>query len=238
MKIIVLILGIILNLFIFQARGIEISSMFEVMDKGKASFSVKNIDKHRIYLHIGMNELTIVDGQIIKTPYTRDNIADWEIMVRPAKMIIEPGFEKKINVTYQCKKNCEAVTDKIFQLAVVPTPYFPEGQPENNAVQVAVGFAPIVAMVKQDVAPKEYAINYHGETIEFTNFGSSLFNVIMQSCDDIQKCQAQANILAGRNLHYRLPEGMQKQKLTLKISSALGKHEKVHVLNVNEVYPK
>jgi len=219
-------------IFSQYTSAIEISSMFELMKQNQASFTVKNTEKNRIYLHIGMSELNIVDGEIIKIPYTRKNIDQWQITVRPAKTIIEPGFEKKIDVTYQCKTQCDDINDKMFQLAVVPTPYFPQGQPNHNAVQMAVGFAPIITVIKKDTPPN-YQIKHLGKEVLFTNFGSSLFNANMKSCDVTKECTAQAKVLAGRVLAYKLPENMHNLPLTLKLSSALGKNEKTLILPVN-----
>lgn len=234
MKYLLLILSLLIS---SNLAAIEISSMFEIIEKDRTSFTVKNIDKHRIFLHIGMSQLRIVNGEIVKTPYTRENIDQWEITVRPAKTIIEPGFEKQIEVTYRCKTKCDDIIDEMFQLAVVPTPYFPEGKPNNNAVQVAIGFAPIVAVIKKDQTPN-YKIKHLGETVEFTNLGTSLYKVVMDSCDDIKICRSQAKILPGRVLNFKLPEKMQQQTLTVKLSSALDKNETTHVISVDQVLPK
>lgn len=218
------ILATLLLLISTSASALEISTMFEVMEDNRAQFTVKNTTQHRIYLHVGVSKLDIIEGEITKTPYTRNNIEQWEISVRPAKTIIEPGFEKTLEVNYHCKVACENNMDKMFQLSVVPTPYFPEGKPNKNAVQMAIGFAPIVAVVDQAQAP-EHQIRHLGKYIEFTNLGQSLFNVTMQSCDDEQVCRAQAKVLAGRTLRYALPENLQEQDLSLTLTSAFGEHE-------------
>lgn len=215
-------------------NAIEISSMFEVFNDGKARITVKNTDKQRIFLFVGMSRLNVIDGEIRKTEYTKENLSEWEILVSPAKTIIEPGFEKQLNIEYQCKYDCDSVKDKLFQLSIVPAPYVAEGEGHQNMVQIAVGFAPILVQVNQEQA-LDYEIEHQGQQVILNNRGNSHFQATLSSCDDKQQCLRVLKVLAGRKLKFQLPENMANQPLELTLISVSGEHQDQFPLKFGQV---
>lgn len=220
-------------LFASHLRAIEISSMFENAEQGSATFTVKNSGHERIYLFVGMSKLEVIDTNLKRTPYTKQNLDEWEISVRPAKTVIEPGFEKQIKVRYRCAIDCESQQDKLFQLSIVPTPYIPEDQKQDQMVQVAVGFAPIVAVVNKEVKPT-YTIVHQGDTVAFHNLSHSYFQAKMTSCQDKLECQRSVKVLAGRKLTFKLPPKMVNQPLSLQLMSAFGTYQEALTLDLSE----
>ncbi|WP_159737755.1 hypothetical protein [Vibrio atypicus] len=217
-----------------SVQAIEISTMFTQFEDDKASIIIKNTAQQRIFLFVGMSKLQVVEGEIQKTEYSKHNLADWEISVSPAKTIIEPGFEKQLTIDYQCKKQCDTFVDKLYQLSIVPAPYVPESEQNQNAVQIAVGFAPILVKVNKEHSP-DYVVHHQGEQVTFTNRGDSYFQAVLRSCLDRQECERQFKILAGRTLTIQLPEKMVNQNLNLELHSAHGEYKQERLLLVDEV---
>lgn len=224
---------LLISLFSRHASALEISSMFENLELGSATFTVKNSGKDRIFLFVGISKLEVVQTELKRTPYTKQNLEQWEISVRPAKTVIEPGFEKQITVNYQCRIKCDSERDKLFQLSIVPTPYVPTEQRKDQTVQLAVGFAPIVAVVNAESSPS-YKITHQGGYVELHNSGSSYFQAQMTSCDDRLTCQRAIKVLAGRTLRFQLPTSMADQPLSIQLRSAFGEYQETFSLVADE----
>ncbi|AQS39082.1 hypothetical protein Sps_03967 [Shewanella psychrophila] len=217
------ILTAVFGLFISiqTAEAIQIDSMFRVADaNSEGVFTVTNTDDKKLFLNIGITELTMVDGEIVKTPYTRDNIEQWALTVRPARSMIKPGFEKDFTLSLNCLPDCASDTDRVFQLAVVPTPYFDKGQRPDNAMQMAIGFAPIfVVPAKSDKL--NYSTRYVDNQLEVYNKGNTFLNVSVSACKDDfnDTCNKDIKVLAGRRFIMELKPEMNNGSLELNVST-------------------
>lgn len=199
-----------------QAKAIGISSMLEYADeRGQAIFTVSNGDSYRQYINTAVSELTVVNGEIKKMPYTRDNIDKWAVDIRPARTILEPGFKKNIVVQYQPKDIARSDRDRVFQVSFVPTPYFEEGE-EQQQVKIAFGFAPLLIVPAKDTQPLSYELRYQSDSVIVTNRGDGFFSLSLDGCKKgtpekiRQECSTSAIVLAGRTLSVKLPKGMTK----------------------------
>lgn len=199
-----------------QAKAIGISSMLEYTDdRGQATFTVSNGEPYRQYINTAVSELTVVNGEIKKMPYTRDNIDKWALDVRPARTILEPGFKKAIAVQYQPKSVERSDRDRVFQLSFVPTPYFAEGE-EKQQVKIAFGFAPLLIVPAKETQPLAYDLHYQGDSVVVTNKGDGFFSLSLDGCAKgtpekaRQECSTSATVLAGRTLSVKLPKAMAK----------------------------
>ncbi|MFM4875110.1 hypothetical protein ACEUDK_19430 [Aeromonas veronii] len=197
-----------------QAKAIGISSMLEYTDdRGQATFMVSNGENYRQYINTTVSELTVVNGEIKKMPYTRDNIDKWVLDVRPARTILEPNFKKKIVVQYQAKGIERSDRDRVFQLSIVPTPYFAEGEQEHK-VKIAFGFAPLLIVPAKETQPLAYDVRYQGDKVVVTNKGNGFFSLALNGCAKgtpvtaRDACTMSATVLAGRTLSVKLPKGM------------------------------
>ncbi|MFQ2048381.1 hypothetical protein ACK34J_05460 [Aeromonas veronii] len=197
-----------------QAHAIGISSMLEYTnEQGQATFTVSNGEPYRQYINTAVSELTVVNGDIKRMPYTRDNIDKWVLDVRPARMILEPGFKKNIVVQYQPKGVERSDRDRVFQLSFVPTPYFEEGE-EKQQVKIAFGFAPLLIVPAKVTQPLSYDLRYEGGSVVVTNKGDGFFSLSLDSCTKDtpakarQECSTSATVLAGRTLSVKLPKAM------------------------------
>lgn len=206
-------------------QAIEINSMFIVADKdGKGVFTIKNTEEKRVYLTVSMSEIHVTEGEIVKVPYTRDNLLDWDIDVRPSKSVIDVGYSKDFFVQMKCGKDCPD-EDQLFQLAFVPTPYFEPEKMPKQAVQMAIGFGAFFLKPGED-KPISYQANYQSDgVVLIKNLGKSYLRALLDNCDDnvkqdaIGECKKSVHVMPGRELRVGLPEQMQKKPfvdLTLK----------------------
>ncbi|CDT82805.1 hypothetical protein ACED66_22275 [Vibrio splendidus] len=199
----------------FHATAIEISSMFMVADaNGSGTFTIKNTQDKRIFMNVGMSELNVVDGAIVKTPYDRSNIQDWKIDVYPAKTIIDVGHEKQFKVTLKCGRDCDAEQDQLFQLAFVPTPYFDEGIRPKQAVQMAVGFGALFLRAAKE-KPIHYKADYRDGRVTINNTGETYLKARVTNCAELalstQECTKMMNVMPGRQLTIDLPDNMRSK---------------------------
>lgn len=221
------------------AQAIKIDNMLKVADiDGKATFTITNPasgDK-RIFLNTGIYELAVVDGEIESTAYSRENILQWKADIRPARTIIDPGFEKDFTIRAKCKDECDYKEDKVFKIVFVPTPYVDEQNKEQNVVQMAIGFAALFILPTAD-KPIEYHATYLGDKIQLENVGKSYLNINLSNCEknvltaDIGACSKYVTLLAGRKMEVALPESMHKESIDVEISTSGGKYRENKTLS-------
>ncbi|MEL7440300.1 MAG: hypothetical protein AAGJ58_17490 [Pseudomonadota bacterium] len=125
-----------------SSHAIGIDNMMTFADNDKGHFTITNSEDYRQFIQVAMSKVTTQDGQLVKTPLTRNNLPDWDIAVRPARTVIDPRLQKNFEVSYQPKVGADKTKDHMYQVTFVPTPYFAKGEANKQALQVAVGFAP------------------------------------------------------------------------------------------------
>lgn len=206
----------LLGMIVFPLSGnaIGIDSMLEFTVQGQASFTITNSAEFRQFLHVGINELSVLNGELVSTPYTRDNIDQWTLSVRPARTVIEPGLNKTFQVSTEVSGESEV--DRAYQLTFIPTPYFGKGEEQTHSVQVAIGFAPVVIVPAKEDKPIHYTMRYiDGQTMELMNSGKTYLRALIDACPSDMKgevrktCSTVVNALSGRNLPIELSKGMQ-----------------------------
>lgn len=214
--------------FIFSSyvHAIEIDTLINVTDqKGKATFSITNTQDKRLFLNVGMSKVTVVDGEIVKIPYVRENIEDWEIDVRPARTIIDVGQTKDFEVTMRCKDKCANDKDQFYQVAFVPTPYFDgESKPEKS-VKMAIGFGATLINPAHD-QPIKYNAKYNYDEVIVENVGGTYLKGRLNACDEsndkastTSSCIKAFNLLPERTMTIKLPDIMQKPYVDLTLST-------------------
>lgn len=212
--------------FTSYAQAIEINTLINVADKtGKATYSIINTQDKRLFLKAEISEVTIVDGEIVKTPYVRENIEDWEVDVRPARTIIDVGQTKDFEVTMRCKDKCVNDSDQFYQVAFVPTPYFDGETKPKNSVQMAIGFGAILINPAFD-QPIEYKAEYDHDEVMVKNMGKNYLKGRLDTCkenkDNSSKsdsCIKAFNVFPGRTMSIKLPDNMQKPYVDLTLST-------------------
>lgn len=205
-----------LALIPLTGNAIGIDSMMEFTQDNKANFTVTNPAEFRQFLHVGISELKVKDGELVSVPYSRDNIDDWTLSVRPARTVIDPGLKKTFQVTYEPHDKQESGKDKAYQLSFIPTPYFEKGEEVTHRVQVAVGFAPVVIVPAAKDRPINYRMWYNEDkTLTLKNHGETYLRAFLDACPkdvkdaDRRSCTTVVYVLSGRDLSVSLSEGMQ-----------------------------
>ncbi|RTR27708.1 hypothetical protein [Shewanella atlantica] len=223
-----------------SCHAVTVSSMIEIADEnGQAKYTVTNTGDSRVYLTAEISEIQVQNGEINTIKYTRDNLDIWKASVRPARTIIDPKFEKDIKVTFDCsdvESGCEKGVERVFSIAMVPTPYFEDEQPLHS-VQVAIGFAPLLIILGTE-EPINVDLNRTKETLNVYNHSAGYVNVSIDACAEliestknVSECKRNVRVLAGRNLPFVLPETFQKEDLKVTVKSFKGAFEQVYRLN-------
>jgi len=203
------------------ANAIAIDKMVAFSNsKGEANLTITNTATYRQFINVGVSSVKAEKGELIIEPYTRDNIQDWEIEVWPARTIIDPAFRKTIGVRNLLPLKPRAEDeDRMFQLAIIPTPYIDESEKKsNNPVQITFGFAPLIIVPAKETPSIQYELAYLGDKLEIFNRGKGFFHASFDTCDDEtleeekEACAITVLVLAGRRLLIDLPEGMVNQK--------------------------
>lgn len=205
------------------AHAITVSSMLEIADgEGKAEIAVTNTESYRQYLNIAVSEITVKDGEIIETPYTRDNIENWSIEVRPTRSIIDAGFKKTITAKFIGDR--ETLTqDRTFKITIIPSPYFKPGEEPENVMKLVFGFAPVIIIPAENSTPEiDYQLSYKGDKVYIENKGDSFFTAYLNTCkngfesQETKDCSTRVNVLAGRKMAINL-SGLMKTRPTLHV---------------------
>lgn len=206
-------LGLVLMPTFVQAIGID--SMMKFTESGKTDFVVTSNAVYREFIQVGITELSVENGEIVKLPYSRENIDKWSLLVRPARTVIEPKLSKLFQVEYAPVSIKSATEDHAYQLSFIPTPYFSEGEPVTHSVTVAMGFAPVVIVPAKEDKPIHYEIKYNNEGLVLKNTGETYLRAVLDACSDdkdqkqeLESCSTVVYALAGRHLPIQLSEKM------------------------------
>ncbi|HIF9193219.1 TPA: hypothetical protein ACX6PF_002438 [Photobacterium damselae] len=197
-------------------QAIGINSMIEFAKEDQGRFVITNSENYRQFIQVAISAIEIKNGELVKHPYTRENIDSWSLTVRPAKTVIDPSLQKDFKVSYTGKPSEVENRDKVYQLTFVPTPYFAEGEPAKKAVQIAVGFAPIFVVPAKNDQPLDYSLSFNGQHVQLNNKGHSYIRALLDACptsvkgDARESCSKIVYALAGRNLAVTLTPEMKK----------------------------
>lgn len=196
---------------------IGINSMVEFTQDGDAQFTISNGDDYRQFISVAISSIKIEDGELVKTPYSRENINTWSLTAHPARTVIDAKRSKDFKLTYQPLPSDSEERDKMYQISFIPTPYFTEGDPAKHRVQVAIGFAVYVIVPAQTDQPFDYDVTYNGDSIQLNNHGNSYIRAYFDACPDSVKgdsrkaCSKVMYAMPGRRLNVPLTEEMQKK---------------------------
>ncbi|GEK15918.1 hypothetical protein [Aliivibrio fischeri] len=197
-----------------NVAAIGINSMVEFAHEGKGTFTISNSEDFRQFISVAVSSISIENGELVKTPYTRENIDSWSLIVRPARTIIDANLSKSFKVSYKPLSSELKDRDKMYQLTFIPTPYFAKGESIKHAVQVAIGFAPIFVVPAEKDQELDYDVTYDGESIQLNNHGNSYIRAFFDACPEFTKgkaresCTKIAYAMSGRRLTIPLTPNM------------------------------
>lgn len=195
--------------------AVGINSMIEFAHEGEGTFTLSNGEDFRQFISVVVSAVSVENGELVKTPYSRKNIDQWSLMVRPARTIIDAKLSKNFKVNYDPNTSESKERDKVYQLTFIPTPYFPKGDPEKHSLQVSIGFAPIFVVPAEKDQPLNYELTYKKDTIQLNNNGNSYVRAFFDACPTSVKgksrkaCTKEVYAIAGRHLTLPLTPEMQ-----------------------------
>ena len=198
-----------------SVAAIGINTMIEFAHEGEGQFTISNGDDFRQFISVAVSSVSVENGELVKTPYTRENIDSWSLMVRPARTVIDAKLSKDFKVSYQPLASESKDRDKMYQLTFIPTPYFAKGEPAKHAVQIAIGFAPFFVVPAEEDQPLNYDVTYDGQRIVLNNQGNSYLRAFFDACPASTKgkareaCTKVAYAMSGRRLTVPLTPEMQ-----------------------------
>ncbi len=189
-----------------SVAAIGINSMVEFAHEGEGLFTISNGDDYRQFISVAVSSVSVENGEFVNSPYTRENINEWSLEVRPARTVIDAKLSKDFKVIYKPLDSDLTDKDKMYQLTFVPTPYFAQGEPAKHVVQVAIGFAPFFVVPAEKDQPFNYDITYTEQGIQVNNQGNSYIRAVFDACPASTKgkaraaCTKEAYVMSGRKL--------------------------------------
>ena len=224
-------LFICLSLSVFDTQAMAISSlMLTNADTQAGVLTLDNTDEITYFLKTSVSKVEIVDNEIIKTPYTRENLDSWGIATKPSKLVIEPNMVKEILVESICGDKCVTDRDQVYQINIQPVSYSTEGK-EQSKISMLFGFSPYYIVPAKE-SKVEYQLDYQGENIIAKNSGNTMIDIVIDQCSkngtsvtntssngkggdesDRALCKANFTILAGRTRNVHVPNDLQRDEL-------------------------
>ncbi len=214
--------------------AINLDSMFLSSNShGNGILTGTNSTQAKEYIKASVYKVEVQDNMLIKTPLTRENFHLWDLVVNPAKTMLQPGERRNFAVKYLCKEDCFRETDNIYQIRF--TPIAPPGSEEGTSVNIRFAMAPyyIIPATEQRV---EYELDVDDDKQSFTinNTGNTYIKVEFNACNvllmDNNNCRALYHILAGRDRTISLPGSMVGKSIKVTVANHDQSIQKVYTL--------
>lgn len=216
-----LFISLILNISPLSAMAIS-SLMLVNADQQAGIFTLDNTDNITYFLKTSVSKVEIKNNQIIKTPYTRKNLDNWQIATKPSKLVIEPNMVKDIQIENICGDSCDRSVDQVFQIHIQPVSYSNEGE-EQSKINMLFGFSPYY-IIPASESNVDYLASYDGTNITAKNSGNTMITLLIDQCKDNKStqqsdeekpalCTATFTLLAGRTRVLHVPKELQQENL-------------------------
>ncbi|PSU70772.1 hypothetical protein [Photobacterium phosphoreum] len=206
-------------LFPSLSHAIVIDSMLKVADShGTGVYTVSNNDPDPAFVNVKLSKVETKDGKLIKTPYTKSNLLEWDATLTQNKFILDPLMAKKIGVRALCADGCNPDHDTIFAVQFTPSPYSKDG--EMKGVAINYGYESIFVIPAKN-KKISYSIEKNNENALLKNTGNTTLEVFFNQCSALFKadCSTKVIMLPGRVRKLVLPKNARKGKIDVFISS-------------------
>ena len=195
-----------------------VDTMLLVSDEyGNGVFTVSNEKTIPEFIQTKIIQVEVQDNQLVRTPYTEDNVDDWRVTLTHPKMIVEPGREKNVGVRSLCGSKCDFSNDQYFFVRFEPSPYDPEVN-KKSEVSNNFGYRPIFVIPanKQKI---DFSIVVKNDELVVENNGNTFIKAHIDQCNDKvnSECQLTALSLAGRKRGYKLPKHIDTKNLMVEV---------------------
>ncbi len=209
---------------VVASPSFNVDSLFKSSNqKGHGVFTVSNQGREALYLAGEILRVEIQNGEIKKTPLTRDNFPLWDLALEPTKAVLQTGEVRDFSVKYLCEYECDRSQDLVYQIRFFPSV---EDQPnEGQQVSFLFGMAPyyIIPALEQDV---DYEWDYQEKEkkIQVNNVGNTFLKIELNQCheqrsDITSQCRAVYHVLSGYRKTIQLPKFFDDSPIIVKVAN-------------------
>lgn len=223
----------------FCSQAMSINSLMLVNEDAAEGqngiFKITNHEDITYFLKTEVFKVDVVDNQVVKTKYTKDNLSEWDIVPKPSKLVVEPKIVKEFMVEEVCGDRCNSDRDRVYQINIIPVSYELSNEKQSR-VNMLFGFAPYYVIPATESHVK-YDLEYDGKHLRANNSGNTLIRLVIDQCstkseqelkdinaDNTKRCRISYTVIAGRDRSFELPEELRTRNLD------------VTVLNYNESF--
>ncbi|WP_413282543.1 hypothetical protein [Vibrio sp. MA40-2] len=209
-------------LFIIAApvHALKIDSMLTTADEyGNGVFTLTNELNTTSFITSEIDKIDIVDGEIVKTAYNKDNLNDWEITVTHPKLILESERVKQVGIRSLCGNQCNFEQDKVYQITFSPVPYVEDPEKQDAPVlAINFGYSPLFVIPAKE-SKVAYDMTYKGDKILVKNTGNTYIRFMVSKCTAKLnvKCQSSYTSLSGRIKEFTVPEYLRDEQIEVMV---------------------
>lgn len=193
-------------------------------ERGHGTFTITNEGGEPIYLTGEILRIETQDGEIKKTPLTRDNFPLWDLALDPTKAILQAGEVRDFSVKYLCESQCDRSQDLVYQIRFFPT--VEEQTNKGQQVSFLFGMAPyyVIPALQQKV-DYEWDFLEEDREIHIANTGNTFIQVELNQCHkqrNVKKasqCRAMYHVLSGRRKIITLPTFFDDSPIVVKVAN-------------------
>lgn len=224
--------AVLLLLITAPASSMSINSLMlvnsEHQDGVAGVFTLTNTDDMTYFLQTTVSKVEIKNNEIIKTPYTRNNLTEWDVVTKPSKVVVEPKMIKELMIEEVCGNRCSSAYDRIYQINITPVAYETEKKGKSK-VKMLFGFAPYY-IIPAKVSNVQYTSIFDGRTLSVKNTGNTLIRMIINQCkekttsemealnkDKNKRCRIEYTVLAGRERNLDIPKELRRSRLEVTV---------------------
>ncbi|HBB9961232.1 TPA: hypothetical protein JG851_004333 [Vibrio parahaemolyticus] len=200
--------------------GMSVNSLMLInseASEGKAGvFTLTNTDDITYFLKTSVSKIEVKDNKVIKIPYTKDNLTEWDIVPKPSKLVVEPKIIKELMIEEVCGDRCSNERDRIYQINIAPVAYETKNE-DQSKVNMLFGFAPYY-IIPAKISRVSYQLEYDGTHLRVNNTGNTLVKLVIDQCsgksteelkqlkeDKNKRCRISYTVIAGRDRQLELP---------------------------------
>lgn len=203
-------------------QALQLDTMLLVADKqGNGVFSLMNELPKTSLINGKIVEINVIDGKIEETPYTKDNLKDWQITLTNPNLILEQNRTKQVGVRSLCGGDCNFTSDKVYQIYFSPIPYDKGKGNTEPTLGINYGYAPIY-IIPAKKSHVEYELENRGDKLYVKNKGNTFLRIQIDACAKKGKssgCRTTFTALAGREITFKLNDKFRSDSLKLRIAN-------------------
>ena len=206
-------------LFPSISHAIAIDTMLKVSDEhGAGVYTVTNNQADPAFVNVKLSKVEVKSGKVVKTPYTKSNLLEWDATLTQNKFILDPLMAKKVGVRALCAEGCNPDHDTVFAVQFTPTPYSKNGK--MKGVAISYGYESIFVIPAKN-KKISYSIEKKNESVLLKNTSNTTLEVFFNQCSAMFKadCSTKVIMLPGKIRKLLLPKNARKGMIDVFISS-------------------